>query len=411
MNQDRENRPEDTAIWRYGVISPLLHRDPEGFPLFRMLEKLSGTPFVLPDGKLKSYSADTLRHWLYLFRRFGLKGLAGKVRKDTGRTSLPEPLQDGIVRHRQEHPAWTVKRILDKLIKEGTWNGRKPGKTSIYRFTSSRGLNRCPVIPKEPVRSFQFSHFGDLWSADFLHGPKVRAGRKEKKAYLHAILDDATRYIVAARFHMAEDTRALIGDLMLAVRRFGIPRRFYTDNGAAFRSRHLVKVAARLEITMHHTPAYRPQGRGKVERFFRSVRDGFLTGRPKTSLDTLNRDLDGWISGYHQAVHSGLGMSPLDKRMQDKGEGLKNLDGVKDIDALFRMEENKTIYSNGCIRLKGRSYDVPEALPGQKVKVCYLPWDLSVIYIGEELIPVRPLDKLKNAHRFNNPIPKRRKEQ
>ena len=409
MNQEHENRSEDTAIWRYGVISPLLHRDPEGFPLFRVLEKLAGTPFVLPDGRLKSYSADTLRHWLYLFRRFGLKGLAGKVRKDTGRTSLSEPLQEAIIQARQKHPAWTVQRIMRGLIKKGAWDGNRPGRTSIYRFTSSHRLNRDPVIPKEPVRSFQFSHFGDLWSADFLHGPKVRIGHKEKKAYLHAILDDATRYIVAARFYPAEDTRALISDLMLAVRRFGIPRRFYTDNGAAFRSRHLIKVAARLEITMHHTPAYRPQGRGKVERFFRSVRDGFLTGRPKTSLDMLNRDLDEWISIYHQSVHSALGMSPLDKRIQDEHK-LKSLEGVKDIDALFRMEENKTIYSNGCIRLRGRIYDVPEALPGQKVRVSYLPWDLSVIYIGEDLIPVRPLDKNKNAHRFNNPISKRRRK-
>jgi hypothetical protein len=196
---------------------------------------------------------------------------------------------------------------------------------------------------------------------------------------------------------------------MLGIRRFGIPKRFYTDNGAAFRSRHLVRVAARLEITLHHTPAYRPQGRGKVERFFRSVRDGFLTGRPKTSLEKLNQDLDAWISQYHHTVHSGLGMSPLDKRIQDKYE-LRTLEGVADIDALFRMEEYKTIYSDGCIRINGRVYDVPEALPGQKVKVSFLPWDLSVVYIGEELTPARPLDKIKNAHRYPNPIQKRRKK-
>jgi len=201
---------------------------------------------------------------------------------------------------------------------------------------------------------------------------------------------------------LAEDTRALISDLMLAVRRFGIPQRFYTDNGAAFRSRHLVRVAARLEITLPHTPAYRPQGRGKVERFFRSVRDGFLTGRPKTSLDTLNRDLDEWISQYHQSVHSSLGMSPLDKRLMDS-HSLRTLDGVKDVDALFRMEEFKTIYSDGCVRIGGRAYEVLEALPGQKIMVAYLPWDLSVVFIGHDLTPVRPLDKIKNAFRYQKP--------
>jgi transposase InsO family protein len=407
MTQQPEQQPEDLAIWRFGVISPLLHRDPEGLPLFKAIENLTRTPFVLPSGSLKYFSGDTLRHWLYLFRQSGLKGLAGKVRCDKGRTSVPEALQEALTKGREEHPAWTVCRILDLLQREGQWNGRKPSRTSIYRFTSSRGLNRNPVKPIEPVSSFQFPHFGDLWSADFLHGPKVRVGRKEKKAYLHAILDDATRYIVAAEFHLAEDTRALISDLMLAVRRFGIPRRFYTDNGAAFRSRHLIRVAARLEITLHHTPAYKPQGRGKVERFFRHVRDGFLTGRPKTSLEALNRELNAWISLYHQRIHSALDMSPLDKRLQDK-HALKTLDCITDIDALFRMEEYKTIYSDGCVRISGYTYDVPEALPGQKVKVSFLPWDLSVIYIGEDMKPARPLDKIKNAHRYPNPIQKRR---
>ena len=114
----------------------------------------------------------------------------------------------------------------------------------------------------EESRSFEYENFGDLWVAYFLHGPKVKVGKKEKKAYLHAIIDDATRYIVQAEFHLAEDTRATISDLMQAVRRFGIPLKFYTDNGSAFRSKHLAHVAARLSLSLPHTPAGRPNGRG-----------------------------------------------------------------------------------------------------------------------------------------------------
>ena len=408
MNSEPEKQPEDIAIWRFGVISPLLHRDPEGFSLYLELERLAGRVFNLPDGRQQSFSPDTLRHWLYLFRKSGLEGLYPKERKDKGKTSLPLPLQDAIMAMREKHTAWTVKRILTELNQKGHWNGRKPSWTSIYRFTSSHHLNRNPVKPKEPVRSFEFAHFGDLWMADFMHGPKVRVGIKEKKAYLHVILDDATRYIVAANFHLAEDTKALICDLMLAVQRFGLVRRFYTDNGAAFRSKHLAHVAARLKISLPHTPAYRPQGRGKIERLFRSVRDGLVTGRPRTSLERLNRDLDVWVSQYHRNIHSALGVSPLDKKL--KGNNfLKKLDGVKNIDALFRMEENKNIYANGCIRIGGCYYDVPEALPGQKIRVSYLPWDFSVVYIGEDMVPVKPLDKIKNAMRFNKPNRKRRK--
>jgi hypothetical protein len=141
---------------------------------------------------------------------------------------------------------------------------------------------------------------------------------------------------------------------------------------------------------------------------FRSIRDGLVTGRPKTSLERLNKDLDLWISHYHRKIHTALGMSPLDKKLK-VNNNLKKLDGVRNIDALFRIEEPKNIYADGCIRISGYYYDVPEALPGQKIVVSYLPWDLSVVYIGEEMIPVKPLDKIKNAMRFNKPKRKRRK--
>jgi len=408
MYAESEQQPEDIAIWRFGVISPLLHRDVEGIPLYLAIERLARITFTLPNGRQKLYTADTLRHWLYLYRKSGLRGLQPSVRKDKGTTLLSLAFQDALVAMRKEHPAWTVKRILDNLAKEGYWNRISPSRTAIYRFTSLHKLNRNPVKPKEPVSSFEYPHFGDLWMADFLHGPKVRTGRTEKKAYLHLMLDDATRYVVAANFHLAENTKALISDLMLGVQRFGIPCRLYTDNGSAFRSKHLAHVASRLNIGLPHTPAYRPQGRGKVERIFRTIRDGFLTGRPTTSLETLNQELDAWVSQYHSRVHSGLGMSPLDKKL-GSGESLQKLDGIRNIDALFRMEENKTINSNGCIRISGCFYDVPEAIPGQKVKVSYLPWDVSVVYIGDEMLPAKPLDKNKNALRFNKPNKKRKK--
>ena len=86
------------------------------------------------------------------------------------------------------------------------------------------------------------------------------------------------------------------------------------------------------------------------------------------------------------------------------------LAAVENIDALFRMETMKNIYSNGCIRLGGYLYDVPQALPGTKIKVSYLPWDMSIIYVGDEMEPVKFLDKTKNANRFNKPNKKRRQE-
>ena len=142
MHQEPEKQPEDIAIWRFGIISPLLHRDPEGFPLYMELEKLARRDFLAPGGHLKNFSADTLRHWLYLFRKGGLTGLYIKERKNKGTTSLPPDLQDAIREERVKHPTWTIKRIMLSLEKKNVWNSKKPSLTSIYRFTKNYKLNR-----------------------------------------------------------------------------------------------------------------------------------------------------------------------------------------------------------------------------------------------------------------------------
>ena len=254
------------------------------------------------------------------------------------------------------------------------------------------------------MRSFEYPFFGDLWTADFLHGPKIRIGTQARKTYLHAIIDDATRYVVAARFHLTEDTRSLLDDLMLAIRRFGVPKRLYTDNGAAFRSRHLRLVAAKLGISLPHTPPYTPRGRGKVERFFRSVRDGFLTGRDRTSLEKLNTDLVEWITLYHHSPHRTLGMSPLDRKLADTGTGLKQIPATQNINDIFRMEQLKRIASDGCVRLFGKRFEIPDAIPGSVITVYYLPWNQDYILAGPDKLFVRPVDTVHNALRFDKPI-------
>ena len=67
------------------------------------------------------------------------------------------------------------------------------------------------------------------------------------------------------------------------------------------------------------------------------------------------------------------------------------------------METERTVYSDGCIKLKGIRYDVPGALVGQKIKISYVPWDMSVVYTNDDTTVLKPLDTVKNAHRFNNP--------
>lgn len=396
--------PDDLALWRFGIIAPLLHRHDDSGPLYRELCSLSQRTYYTAAGQEKRLCADTLRLWLGRYKNLGLAGLRNKQRKDRCTTKVPESLRNALVQLRADHPLYTVKRLLGELLQNGAWDGRKPSRTAMYRFTAAQGLNRNVADAPGSVRSFEYPHFGDLWSADFLHGPLVREGIHARKTYLHAILDDATRYVVAATFHLAEDTESLLSDLMLAVRRFGIPRRFYTDNGAAFRSHHLRMVAARMSVSLPHTPPYKPQGRGKIERFFRSVRDGLLTGRARTSLQKLNADLAQWVAQYHQSIHSTLNMSPLNRKLADQGAPLVQIDPTRNINDLFRMETDKIVNADGCIRMWGNRFEVPDSFPGEKVRIYYLPWDHGYLLCGPDKIIAKPLDPVRNARRFDKPV-------
>jgi transposase InsO family protein len=396
-------QPEDIGLYRFGIISPLLHSREDDAPLHARIAALASREFRTPQGTMRRYSPDTLRDWLSSYRTLGLEGLRRKPRTDRGGSSVPPDLRDALTAMRQSQPAWTVRRILDALRDQGAWDGRVPGRSALYRYTSSHGLNRNAVQPAEPVRSFEYPFFGDLWTGDFLHGPKVRRGTRAYKAYLHAVIDDATRYIVVARFHPAENVRATLDDLMLAVRRFGVPRRFYTDNGSAFRSHHLRLVAARLGVALPHTPPYKPRGRGKIERFFRHVRESFLDGRARSTIEKLNADLAAWINQYHHRLHRTLGMTPLERKLADNGPALRLLSPTVDIDDIFRMEIVRRVGSDGCVRMFGRRFEVRDAPPGSRVTIAYLPWDQEVIRVGPDRIVVTPLDSISNARRFDKP--------
>nr|WP_320013387.1 DDE-type integrase/transposase/recombinase [uncultured Desulfobacter sp.] len=401
MEQENDKNLE-IALWRYGLISPLLHRDANDLTLNKMLDMASSRRYVHPNGTHVLLSGETLRKWLYRYQKLGLPGLEDKQRSDKGLHKIPESLSDKMIALRLEHPRWTTARLIKELARAGVWNGRKPSRSALYRFAKTHNLQRDPHLnPELGARPYAFDHFGQLWMADFLHGPKLYHGKKKKKTYLHVILDDCCRYIVHGGFYLTESVNPLVFDLMGSVKRFGIPQRFYVDNGAAYSSRHLKIICARNGIDLVHTPPYRPQGRGKVERLFRTVRDQFLCDKYKT-VQQINQAFKVWLSNYHQSIHSSLGCSPKQKRLQTRS-CCRTLPPTADIESLFRMERRCRVYKDSTIRFRKNQYEIPGSLPGSRVIIYYMPWDIEDVYYGEEMKKARIVDLSENARRFDAP--------
>jgi len=398
-----DDRQMDLALWRYGIISPLLHRDANDLQLREMLTVVSESRYIHPyDGRYLTISAEAIRKWLYRFNHGGLKALCDKQRSDKGTHDVPASIADTMVELRIAHPRWTLALMLRELVALNLWDETRPSRSTLYRFARDHNLMRDPHLTTvEVLRPFEFERFGQMWIADFMHGPKLYEDKKKRKSYLHVIIDDCTRFVVSGRFYPSESVQSLILELMTAIRRHGICHRLYTDNGSAYNSRHLKIVCANLSMQQPHTPAGRPQGRAKVERFFRTVRDQFLAKRRYKTFDEINTAFIGYLNDYHHRVHSTLSCSPMQKRLGVESV-CQQVPEVADIKSLFRLQRRCRVYNDGTIRLKKKAFEVPGSLPGSRVSIYYMPWDLSRIYYGDDLKLAKPVDLTANAYRFDN---------
>lgn len=212
--------------------------------------------------------------------------------------------------------------------------------------------------------------------SDVMHGPCVVVGdKKKRKSYLIGIIDDATRLVPYAAFALNENTASYLPVLEQAVLRRGVPKRLYVDNGSVFRTHHLAVVCARLGITLIHARPYQPQGKGKQERFFRTVRMRFLAGialESLTSLAALNQAFWAWVEGeYHRGPHRGLdGECPQDRWAERSSDVRTAPSGLGE---LFLFEQKRKVHKDRTVSLDGVMYEVGAELVGETVLLRYDP--------------------------------------
>ena len=215
---------------------------------------------------------------------------------------------------------------------------------------------------------FEAARPNELWTGDALHGPVI-AGRK---AYLFCFIDDHSRAVMGARWAFHEDVVRLAAALRPALASRGVPEAVYVDNGSAFVDAWLLRACAVLGIKLVHSRPGRPQGRGKIERFFRTVRDQFLVeitgesqdqrgGTPAADLAELNRLFAAWVAAsYHRTVHSETGEAPLARWAPASRDPLP-LPAPAQLHEAFLWSERRTVTQDGH-RVLAR-----QPLPGRRV--------------------------------------------
>jgi transposase InsO family protein len=401
-----DDKSEKIALFRYGLIAPLVIEPLPRGEMTRRAREIAARSYDIPFSKRTTVSIDTLLVWAQRYRLHGFQTLGCRPRSDRGHSRIITPrLAELIERLKRENPHRTGTTLLRELALSSGTDEPPISAATLYRFLKERRLTERDLMAPTTVRKkFEAQYANQIWQSDMLYGPYVqRPGGGKMRAFLYAILDDASRLIPHAQFYQSEGLDALLDCLRQAVAKRGLPARLYVDNGKVYHSKQLARIAASLGILIVHTPPYQPQGRGKIERFFRSVRERFLTNlAPKLTLTLkeLNNRFWAWIDrDYHCREHSALATTPL-LRWQHDIEQVRQLHPTTDLHRTFFHRIDRLVRKDSTFLLHGRYYEAPPELAGKRIEVRFDPMDLSQLDIhfdGQLQGQARPVDAVLNT--------------
>ena len=366
-----------TALKRYVTIAPRVEEEvPPGarMALWRELAAEHGV------------TVRTLQRRLRRFREAGgLEGLMPPERRaDAGSLrALPEEALLAAVRLRREQPERST-RMLVKLLEDlyPKLHGRI-ARVTLDRHLRRQGMTRRRLRAEGRVlRRFQTPHRNVLWIADF-NFPRLqwREGSTLQPVVILAIIDHCTRRVPHLAAHPRRDAQAIEDGLQEAIAGFGLPARWYHDNGSELTSHIVLGALEQLGVRHVASTVGRPEGRGVVERFFRTFEESFLPEMAAKAmvptLDELNRYLQAWVrESYERTPHEGLGgRTPLQAWEEDHAP-LRRPDPVQ-LSRAFLLREVRRVDKTALISLHRRRFLCPDTLVGAQVEVRYHPTRLE----------------------------------
>lgn len=396
----------DVAMFRYGLIAPVLQHtvdDPGAY-----LDDLVGRVHDVPHYGPRQYCKKTLQRWIADYRRENLDGLLPKVRQDKAvpRTISPDMAEE-IINYRLLHPEWTVRLLYDQMIKEDLFEPEAFSYHTLFRFLKQKQLSKIKgnenISRSKDRKKFAFEEVNHLWQGDMLTGPYVLEDGKRKRAYLFAFIDDCSRVVPFAYFSTRQNFNVMKDVYLKAVIRRGIPTLVYLDNGKVYRSSIFHEGCARMGTTVIHAQVRDAASKGKIERFFSTVRKRFLPliSTEMLQLSDLNQAFLQWLEDdYHRKIHTSLGMTPLEKYMSQLSR-LKMVDDPGSLASFFLRREQRRVNNDATISIKSTVFEVPGSLIGEKIEVRFNPEELNEAWIYPEdqtpihITPVRPADNAR----------------
>ncbi len=380
---------------RFGVISPLLSNDDQR-PLSERVAEQARKVWTLPDGRMRQYAPATITDWYYDYRLRGFSALVNPERSDKGsHRVIGEDICTAIDVLLKEHPTVRSSTVLRVLDGQGLRPDGRPSDATVYRYL--RKVRVQYTAKKAERRAFEAPYAANLYQTDIMYGPylvKRQDNGRSRKAptYLLAILDDHTRVVCHGEFFFSQDLMTYLTVLDKAIRKRGIPEKIYCDNGKVFLSPQIKRLGAELGCQIVHTKVRDAAAKGKIERFFKTVRSQFLEMAQIegiSRLADLNKRFFSWCEEYNNRRHSAIGCTPM-HRWLNSAHPVRLLPDSPTVDDLFLLEVTRVVKKDGTFSLNGVRFETTSVYAGKSITVRYDSGDLSRahVYFDDEYLGV-----------------------
>lgn len=398
-----QEKKQAVALMRYSAIAPIITGTQEDYTsLSAYFRAVSAKGIKAPDGSLRHYSPGTLEKWYLAYKNSGFDALIPSGRSDCGVSrKIDDDLREQIVYLKHNYPRMSAAAIYKQLQDNGSIRSGQLSESTVCRFINQLIL-RERLTSNQDLRRYERPHINEVWCGDSSSGPylKTRDGKKHR-VYVIALIDDASRFILAADVFFNDTFVNLMSVMKSAVSKYGKPKVFNFDNGSAYKNKQMELLAARIGSAINYCRPYTPTQKAKIERWFRTLKDQWMASldmRDFHTLEELRGSLLTYIRTYNQNPHSSLkGLSPQERFFQEP-ELIRRLPDEL-IENSFLLEIERRVSADSVIVIDQTEYEVDYRFAKQRITLRYTPdmRDIFVVEADRSLTPIRLLNKQDNS--------------
>ena len=387
-------------LFRYGIIMPLLTGEESNVRKF--CHEVSGKPYYY-KGKEYYFSEETIRKWYYKYLNEGFDNLSRKTRSDKNTSrKISEEGINYIVDLKSGYPRMTTKKIYERL-KEDRMVKEDVSINSFYRYMKTNNL-KTRIIANKERRRYEKEYPNDTWQADTSYGPYIKIDGKKYRTYLIQFIDDNSRLVVGYGFYFHDNAVNVQKTFKKAIEKYGVPKQIYLDNGKPYSNEQIEIICARLGIKLTHTHAYDPAAKGKVERCFKTIKEGWMYARDWNkyiSIKELEEDYGRYLyDEYINKEHSELGDTPNNVWHKGIENTLYKQIEKEQLEEYFMNTVKRVVTKDRLVSINNKYYEVPYKYVGCKIELRYYTSNEEELWVyenNERKEKCEPLNKKDNS--------------